>query len=73
MDEIDKAMRKMGDTLALNLDNELLAKEKADKFELWYVALEEHYKRGIEGIVRDKVMAMKPRYIPVWLWRKWTS
>ena len=56
MDDIKKLM---GKAMTLNID-----------FQLWYLALEEHHKRGIEGIVKDMVWAMKPRWIPRWFWHR---
>jgi len=57
---MDDIRRLLGRAIALKVD-----------FELWYLALEEHYKRGIEGIVEDMVWSMKPKWIPRWLWQRW--
>ena len=56
---IDAIRRRMGEAMALHTD-----------FQLWYLTLEEHYKRGIEGIAKDMVLNMKPRWIPKWVWCK---
>lgn len=56
---MDAIRRLMGEAIARHVD-----------FQLWYLALEEHYKRGIEGIVKDMVWSMRPKWIPSWLWRK---
>lgn len=57
---INVMRRRMAEAMALHTD-----------FQLWYLTLEEHHKRGIEGIARDMVLDMRPRWIPKWLWGRW--
>ena len=56
---LERLKRILGDAMAKHTD-----------FRIWFMRLEEHHKRGIEGVVKDMVWAMRPKWLPKWLWER---
>ena len=60
MNYLKQAGERVGRAMALKYD-----------FDMWFLTLEEHYKRGIEAHIEKRMIEKKPWYIPSQLWSRW--